>query len=38
MKHLGPDTYKSLADAIMGLYEKGMITSQNKDILRDLGF
>jgi hypothetical protein len=38
LKHLGPDTFKSLADAIMGLFEKGMITAQNKVILRDLSF
>lgn len=35
-KHLGPDYYKKLADAIVGLYEKGQLKTQDKDMLKML--
>ena len=38
LKNLGPDAYKSLTDAIIGIFEKGMISSDNRDLLRELSF
>lgn len=36
MKHLGPDFYHKLTDAIVGLCEKGQLNSQDRDMLKML--
>ena len=38
MKYLGPDFHKSLNEAIIALYDKGILSEENKAILRDLSF
>lgn len=35
-KHLGPDFYKNLKDAINGLFEKGHLQERDRDLIRDL--
>jgi hypothetical protein len=37
-RYLGPDKYTNLNKAIKGVFEKGLIDGEEKDLLRNLGF
>jgi len=37
-KHVGPDVYSSLRDAINGLSQKGAISPQDRELIMQLSF
>ena len=36
LTHMGPDIYKTLREAINGLYQKGYVTEADRDLVREL--
>ena len=38
LQNFGPDQYKNLKDALNGMYQKGFISTEDKNLARDLNF